>query len=130
MVMENGRVFNKSGSKSLMLRIRHPRSESEILHHSFRISSHFHTTTAMAKARKDLEVLPPQPVVEERSPLLGHVDEERLAAEDNLEAQAERERREHDAVATPIADEPSTRKLVLTMASLWLGTFFAALGNS
>jgi hypothetical protein len=84
----------------------------------------------MSKARKDLEVLPPQPVEDERSPLLGHVDEERLAAEDNLEAQAEQERREHDAGATPIADEPSTRKLVLTMASLWLGTFFAALGNA
>ena len=31
--------------------------------------------------------------------------------------------------ATPLADEPSTRKLVLVLSSLWLGVFFAAAGS-
>lgn len=76
----------------------------------------------------------PEPV-DERSPLLGqHLPDGEAREEeqdpDTLESQAEQERREYEAGATPVADEPSTRKLVVTMGSLWLSTFFAALGTS
>lgn len=75
-----------------------------------------------------LKVLAPEPVeADERSPLLSQT--QRPGDGDALEAQAEQEQREHDAGAVPIADEPSTRKLLVTMSSLWLSTFFAALGN-
>jgi hypothetical protein len=82
----------------------------------------------MAKTQDGLKVLAPQPVPDERSPLLGQPNETASDHDDTLEAQAHREQREYDAGATPIADEPSTRTLVLTMASLWMSTFFAALG--
>lgn len=83
----------------------------------------------MAK-KDDLEVLPPLPVADERSPLLGERSDQPPNDDAGLEAQAEQELREHEVGATPIADEPSTKKLVVTMASLWVSTFFAALGNS
>lgn len=81
-------------------------------------------------SKKSLQVVEPEPV-DERSPLLHrHSNGEACEEQDTeaLEAQARQERREHDAGVVPVADEPSTRKLVLTMGSLWLGTFFAALG--
>ncbi|KXL46306.1 hypothetical protein M433DRAFT_144085 [Acidomyces richmondensis BFW] len=65
---------------------------------------------------------------DECTPLLANGDSPGASAEESgLEAQAERERREYDARATPIADEPSTGRLVATMSSLWFSTFFAAL---
>ena len=85
----------------------------------------------MAKGNGKLEVLPPQPVAaDERSPLLGDASEQHPVHDDDLEAQAEQEQREHDAGTVPLAEEPSTKKLVLTMSSLWVSTFFAALGQS
>lgn len=87
----------------------------------------------MAK-KSDLQVLSPQPVAaDERSPLLVERNDQppqRPNDDGGLEAQAEQEQREYDAGATVVADEPSTKKLAATMASLWVGTFFAALGNS
>ena len=87
----------------------------------------------MAK-KDDMKVLAPQPIAtDERSPLLGErSDQPPPYSNDDagLEAQAEQEQREYDAGATVVADEPSTKKLVVTMASLWVSTFFAALGNS
>ena len=84
----------------------------------------------MAK-KGDLDVLPPQPVTDERSPLLGERSEADPPPQNDdagLEEQAEREQREYDVGATVVADEPSTRKLLVTMGSLWMSTFFAALG--
>ena len=86
----------------------------------------------MAKKKDEhLKVLPPQAETDETSPLLadssqvtdGHTPE-------GLEAQAEREQREHDAGATVFAEEPPTRKLIVIMGSLWLSTFFAALDST
>lgn len=81
-------------------------------------------------ARNALTPVEPEPV-DERSPLLGqHLPDGAREEEqdpDNLEAQAEQERREYEAGVTPVADEPSTKKLMVTMSSLWLSTFFAAL---
>lgn len=82
----------------------------------------------MAPKKKDsLNVVPPEPV-DERSPLLdnanGHPTEQ-----ETLDAQAEQEIREHEAGTVPLAEEPSTKKLLLTMGSLWVTTFFAALGE-
>lgn len=83
-------------------------------------------------SRKDLRVVEPVPEPDERSPLLGggqqQQDDEELDTE-ALEARARQERREHDANTVPVADEPSTRHLVVTMGSMWMGTFFAALGR-
>ena len=86
----------------------------------------------MAKTNDDgLKVMAPEPVTaDERSPLLSQAGGQRPEDGDALEAQAEQEQREYDAGAVPIADEPSTKKLLLTMSSLWLSTFFAALGNT
>ncbi|KAK3713170.1 hypothetical protein LTR37_008603 [Vermiconidia calcicola] len=73
----------------------------------------------MARTDSGLKVVAPEPVADEYSPLLGQAD--------NVEAQADQELREHDVGVTPVAEEPSTRKLLLTMSSLWVSTFFAAL---
>ena len=81
---------------------------------------------------KDLTVMEPEPVVDERSPLLRRYSNGQAHDEqdtEDLEALARQERREHDVGCVPVADEPSTRKLVLTMGSMWLSTFFAALGT-
>lgn len=83
-------------------------------------------------SKKSLRVVEPEPV-NERSPLLHrHSNGEACEEQDTeaLEEQARQERREHDVGHVPVADEPSTRKLVLTMGSMWLSTFFAALGMS
>jgi hypothetical protein len=79
---------------------------------------------------KDLQVVEPLPV-DERSPLLHrHSNGEACEEQDTeaLEEQARQERREYEAGYVPVADEPSTRRLLVTMGSMWLGTFFAALG--
>lgn len=76
---------------------------------------------------KKLQELPPEPVADERSPLLNHQNGHPSNADEALEAQADQEQREHDVGVTPLADEPSTRRLLVTMSSLWCGTFFAAL---
>ncbi|KAH9838824.1 multidrug resistance protein fnx1-like [Teratosphaeria destructans] len=72
-----------------------------------------------------LKILEPQPDnADEQTPLLG---EQNGRGEANLEAQAAEEQREYDAGHVPLADEPSTGRLLLTMSSLWVCTFFAAL---
>lgn len=81
----------------------------------------------MARKKDTLEVLSPQPVNDERTPLLAGGDGSASEDAAGLEAQAEQEQREHDVGATPVADEPSTKRLLLTMGSLWVSTFFAAL---
>ena len=82
----------------------------------------------MAKKGSGMKVLPPEPVADERTHLLGESNEQFPANDYGLEAQAEQELREYDVGATPIAEEPSTRKLVFTMGSLWLSTFFCCNG--
>lgn len=73
-----------------------------------------------------LQELPPEPLSDENTPLLNnHLPNG--SAIDNLEAQAEQEIREHEASTIPIADEPTTWRLLATMSSLWMSTFFAAL---
>ena len=83
--------------------------------------------------RKDdhLKVLEPQAETDERTPLLS--DSSHAAdgqTPETLEAQAQQEQREYDAGATVFAEEPSTKKLVVIMSSLWLSTFFAALDST
>ena len=80
----------------------------------------------MPPNKDKLNVLPPEP--DERSPLLQNADGGH-SEQENLEAQAAQERREHDAGTVPLAEEPGTGKLLLTMGSLWITTFFAALGK-
>lgn len=81
----------------------------------------------MARTDSGMRVLSPDPVSDERSPLLaeanGHAPED-----GGLEAQAEQEQREYDVGSVPIAEEPSMKKLLIVMGSLWMSTFFAALG--
>lgn len=89
----------------------------------------------MARTDGGLQVLPPEPVTgnhgsNERTPLLANGGMPEVSADESrLEAQAEREQREYEAGATPMADEPSTARLAATMSTLWFSTFFAALGN-
>jgi MFS family permease len=89
----------------------------------------------MPKTKDGLKVLPPQPVdngADERTTLLSDQQQNGGHAETNgsLEAQAEQEQREHDAGATPVVEEPSATRLLLTMGTLWMGTFFAALDST
>lgn len=78
--------------------------------------------------RKDvLRELPPEPL-DEQSPLLGANG--RANEQDSLEAQAEQEVREYNEGAVPLAEEPSTLKLLSIMGSLWVTTFFAALDTT
>jgi hypothetical protein len=81
---------------------------------------------------KDLQVVDPLPVADDRTPLLHrHSNGQACEEQDDeaLEEQARQERREHDVGYVPVADELSTRRLVVTMGSMWLSTFFAALGT-
>lgn len=83
----------------------------------------------MARTEDGLKVLQPEPVDNERTPLLEEqngVPSE--ATNGSLEAQAQQEQREYDAGTVPLAEEPGTGRLLATMSGLWVGTFFAALG--
>ncbi|KAM0724000.1 hypothetical protein Q7P37_000991 [Cladosporium fusiforme] len=84
------------------------------------------------QSSKDLRPVEPVPEADERSPLLarGGEEEGQHNDTDDLEARARQERREYDANTVPVADEPSTRRLVLTMGSMWMSTFFAALDST
>lgn len=86
--------------------------------------------------KKDqLQSLPPEPI-DERSPLLPNQNGQhpgRLPAENDptgLEAQASQEIREYETGHVPLAETPSTKRLLATMSSLWLVTFFAALDTT
>ncbi len=92
----------------------------------------------MPRKQPPLEVIDPLPIDDEQTPLLAQhdastakphdVSPEDSTVEDQLEAQASQELREHEAGSNPVADEPTTGKLLMTMGSLWLSTIFAALG--
>ncbi|KXT08780.1 hypothetical protein AC579_7661 [Pseudocercospora musae] len=83
--------------------------------------------------KKDrLQTLDPEPI-DERSPLLQNGQPaagDGAADENSLEAQAQREVREYDAGHVPLAEEPSTLKLLRTMGSFWIVSFFAALDTT
>lgn len=67
--------------------------------------------------------------VNETSPLLGngkhHTDEEA-----NEDGQAEDSAQDRDESDVPVAEEPSTGKLLLVMGSIWFGSFLAALDST
>ncbi|KAK6442317.1 hypothetical protein LTR95_001449 [Oleoguttula sp. CCFEE 5521] len=81
----------------------------------------------MTPQKRGLQEVAPLPIADERTPLLADGEGAEDQDEEALEARAAQERREYETNAVPIADEPSTKKLVLTMSSLWFSTFFAAL---
>ena len=81
----------------------------------------------MTTTRAHLTVLTPEPIDDERTALLNASDEGERDDVAGLEAQARREQREIQDHDIPIADEPSTKMLLVTMSGLWLSTFFAAL---
>ena len=106
-------------------------SDTEISSLNTHVSNSVNSNCLLMAKKGDLDVLPPQPVADERSPLLGERSEPDPTPRNDdagLEEQAQREQREHDVGATMVADEPSTKKLLVTMGSLWTSTFFAALG--
>lgn len=72
----------------------------------------------MARNEDGLRVVTPEPVDEEQRPLLDpeHPEEGHGTIE-----------RPHGA-DIPIAEEPSTWRLLTIVGSMWLGSFFAALG--
>lgn len=76
----------------------------------------------MTRTEGGLTVLPPSPVEDEQRPLLdtaagqpnhGTIQETQDGGESNV----------------PIAEEASTRKIMLVIGCLWIGSFFAALGE-
>ncbi|TKA64747.1 hypothetical protein B0A55_09787, partial [Friedmanniomyces simplex] len=97
----------------------------------------------MSRKEQRLTVVDPLPIADEQTPLLTNqhngatpvaehhdIPPEAASLDAQLEAQASQERREHDAGAVPVADEPTTGKLLMTMGSLWLSTIFAALDST
>lgn len=64
---------------------------------------------------------------DEQSPLLSNCQSQ---AQDNgtIEHGADRSEDADSEADVPIAEEPSTAKLVLVLSSIWLGCFLAALG--
>lgn len=80
----------------------------------------------MSHKKASLAELPPEPV-DEQTPLLSDANG-RPTEQNALEAQAEQEQREYDTAHVPLPEEPSTKKLLFIMGSLWITTFFAALG--
>ena len=65
---------------------------------------------------------------DEQSPLLSNG---KTQAQDNgtIERGADRSEDDDGETDVPIAEEPSTAKLVLVLSSIWLGCFLAALGT-
>lgn len=61
----------------------------------------------------------------EQSPLLGK-SQNGTAREDNERGASQAEGEQEDG--EPLADEPTTRQLVLVLSSIWLGVFFGAAG--
>ncbi|MCJ1450788.1 hypothetical protein MMC28_001122 [Mycoblastus sanguinarius] len=64
----------------------------------------------------------------ERSPLLGNAKAIPDVADERANAGDAGESRDEDNV--PLPEEPSTRKLLLVMSSIWIGTFLAALDST
>jgi hypothetical protein len=65
----------------------------------------------------------------ERSPLLGHQNGSANGQVVDPEGQHGADAQTDGTDEVVLAEEPSTRKLVLTMIAVWLGVFFAALGK-
>jgi hypothetical protein len=71
--------------------------------------------------------MPPESRVSEaseRSPLLRDEEQNGSAVQDGGHDSS------HEADNVPLAEEPSTMKLLAIMSAMWLGSFFAALGKS
>ena len=64
----------------------------------------------------------PNNAATERSPLLESV--EPIPVNDGSESQA----RAVESYDTPLIEEPSTKKLMLILGSIWVGVFLSALG--
>jgi hypothetical protein len=60
----------------------------------------------------------------ERTPLLRDEEQNGSPVEDGGQDGTQQ------ADDVPLAEEPSTKKLLATMGAMWLGSFFAALGKS
>jgi hypothetical protein len=60
----------------------------------------------------------------ERTPLLQDEEQNESPVEDGRQDGAQQ------ADDVPLAEEPSTKKLLAIMGAMWLGSFFAALGKS
>lgn len=71
----------------------------------------------MARKKEGLKVLSPTPMGEQETDALLGAQNDQARDNGTIEAQAEQERREYEANSVPIADEPSTKKLVVTMGS-------------
>ena len=65
----------------------------------------------------------------EHSPLLGKSNGSANGHIVDPEDQSNANPQTDGADEVVLAEEPSTRKLVLTMVAIWLGVFFAALGE-
>lgn len=78
----------------------------------------------MARTEDGLRVLPPSPVHEEEQPLLNNADSQ--ADHGTIERGPDGAQESN----VPIPEEPSTKRIVLIIGSMWLGSFFAALGAS
>lgn len=71
--------------------------------------------------------MPPEntsPEATENSPLLRDEEQNGTAVPDAAHDGT------HEAHDVPLAEEPSTKKLLAIMSAMWLGSFFAALGKS
>lgn len=78
----------------------------------------------MARTEDGLTVLPPSPLEDEQRPLLDTAPGQpnHGTMQETLPDGGEN--------AVPIPEEPSTKKIMLIIGCMWMGSFFAALGMS
>lgn len=77
-------------------------------------------------------MLPPSPVEEEQRPLLdpNHPEEGHgTIARESRDGGEGGEYGEDGEADVPIAEEPTTWKLITIIGAVWIGSFFAALGT-
>lgn len=77
----------------------------------------------MPRTEDGLAVLPPSPVEDEQRPLL-----DTASGQPNHGTMQEEQMADGGESNVPIAEEPSTKKIILIIGSMWIGSFFAALG--
>jgi hypothetical protein len=74
----------------------------------------------------DMQVLPPSPLHDEEEPLLGGNGATRP---DHGTLSRDCDGQEEDGEGSAVPDEPTTAKVMIIMWSMWMGSFWAAMGE-
>ena len=72
-----------------------------------------------------LRVLPPSPIEDEQRPLLDNADTQANHGAIDRDSAGQ----EEDGEDVPIAEEPTTARVMVIMVCMWMGSFWAAMGG-